>query len=100
MLQFRFQKFPLKSGFQVSVSVLVSTSYRHLSALVKDTAIGTGCHGFHPQTDQNGAQFRLRLSTATMFLRSCVAQALSRGDGPCLSLRASAEYREYNQDLI
>ena len=36
------------------------------------------------------AQCRQRLATVATFLRSCVAQALSRGDGPHHSLRASA----------
>ena len=36
------------------------------------------------------AQCRQRLAIAATFLRSCVAQALSRGDGPRHSLHASA----------
>ena len=36
------------------------------------------------------AQCRQRLATVAAFLRSCVAQALSRGDGPRHSLHASA----------
>ena len=40
------------------------------------------------------------LSTAVTLLRSCVAQALSRGDGPRHSLHASAQHREYNKNLI
>ena len=36
------------------------------------------------------AQCRQRLATAATFLRSCVVQALSRGDGPRHSLHASA----------
>ena len=35
-------------------------------------------------------QCRQRLATVATFLRSCVAQALSRGDGPRNSLHASA----------
>ena len=35
-------------------------------------------------------QRRQRLATVVTFLRSCVAQALSRGDGPRSSLHASA----------
>ena len=46
------------------------------------------------------AQCRQRLATVATFLRSCVTQALSRGDGPRNSLHASALYREYNEDLI
>ena len=36
------------------------------------------------------AQCRQRLATVATLLRSCVAQALSRGDGPRNSLHASA----------
>ena len=43
---------------------------------------------------------RQRLATAAMFLRSCVAEALSRGDELRPSLHVSAYYREYNEDLI
>ena len=46
------------------------------------------------------AQCRQRLATVATFLRSRVAQALSRGDGPRNSLHASAYYGEYNEDLI
>ena len=35
-------------------------------------------------------QCRQRLATVATFLRSCVAQTLSRGDGPYNSLHASA----------
>ena len=35
-------------------------------------------------------QCRQRLATVAMFLRSCVAQARSRGDGPRYSLHVSA----------
>ena len=41
-----------------------------------------------------------RARTATTFLRSCVAHALSREDEPRHSLHASAQYRDYNEDLI
>ena len=40
------------------------------------------------------------IATVATLLRSCVAQALSRGDGPRNSLHASAYYGEYNEDLI
>ena len=46
------------------------------------------------------AQCRQRLATAQTFLQSCIAQALSHGDGPRYSLHASAQCREYNEDLI
>ena len=48
----------------------------------------------------NRKQCRRRLATAATFLRSCVAQALSRRDGARQSLHASAQKREYNEDLI
>ena len=35
-----------------------------------------------------------------MFLRSCVAQALNRGDGSRYSLHASVFYHEYNKSFI
>ena len=38
------------------------------------------------------------VANAATFLRSCVAQAQSHGDGPRHPLRASAYYREYNED--
>ena len=40
------------------------------------------------------------LATAATFLRSCVVQALSLGDGSRHSLHASAYYREYNKDFL
>ena len=43
---------------------------------------------------------RQRLATVAMFLRSCVVQASSRGDGPRHALHASTQYRECNEDLI
>ena len=43
---------------------------------------------------------RHSVATVATFVRSCVAQALSRGDGPRHSLHASAKYGEYNEDLI
>ena len=43
---------------------------------------------------------RQRLATVATFVRSCVAQALSRGDGLRHSLHAWAQYDEYNEDLI
>ena len=37
----------------------------------------------------NRTQYCQRLATTAMFLRGCVAQAISRGDRPCHSLHAS-----------
>ena len=45
-------------------------------------------------------QYRQRLATAAMFLWSCAAQALSRGNGPRRSLHASAQHCEYNDNFI
>ena len=47
-------------------------------------------------------QRRQRLATAVTFLRSCVAQTLSRGDGPCQCplVTRFGVCREYNEDLI
>ena len=46
------------------------------------------------------AQYRQRLATVATFLRSCVTQALSRGDERHNSTHASAYYDECNEDLI
>ena len=48
----------------------------------------------------NRTQSRQWLTTAAMFLRSCVDQTLSRVDGSRHSLHTLAQYREYNKDLI
>ena len=36
----------------------------------------------------------------SLLRRSCVAQTLSRGDGPRSLLHVFAQYREYNEDVI
>ena len=69
-------------------------------------ATGAGGRGLDSRAGQidTSTQCRQRLATAATFLRNCVAycvaQALSRGDGPRYSLHASAYEREYNEDLI
>ena len=45
-------------------------------------------------------QCRQRFAIAATFLQSSVAQMLSHGDGPSHSLRNSAEYHVFNEDLI
>ena len=45
-------------------------------------------------------QCRQLRATAAMFLWSCVAQTLSRGDGCRHSLHVSVKYREYNENLM
>ena len=47
----------------------------------------------------NWTPCRQQLATAAMFLRSCVAQALSRQDRFRHLLHALVQYREYNEDL-
>ena len=75
-----------------------------LAQLLSAQAIGAEDLGFDSRAGQidyrAGQQCRQRLATAATFLRSCVAQALSRGDGPRHSLHASAYKREHNEDLI
>ena len=46
-------------------------------AVVRDTANGVGGMGF----DSRAGQIGYTVATAAMFLRSCVDQAFSRGDG-------------------
>ena len=48
------------------------------------------------------AQCRQRSPVAIVatFLRSCVAQALSRGDEPRHSIHTLAQYREFSEDLL
>ena len=46
------------------------------------------------------SESRQRLAIVATFVRNCVTQALSRGDGPRHSLHASVYYCEYNEDLI
>ena len=40
------------------------------------------------------------LCSIMLTVRSCVAQAISRGDGSRLSLHAAVQYREYNEGFI
>ena len=56
---------------------------------VKVVAIGAGGLGFDSRVGQIRL-YRQRRATAAMFLRSCVDQALSRGDGPRHWLHASS----------
>ena len=58
-----------------------------VGVVVKDIAIGTGCFGFDSRVGQMGSG---------MFIRSCVAQALSRNE-PHHSLQASPKYSEYDE---
>ena len=62
---------------------------RPVSSVAKRTLSVREVWGSIPRPVKS-AQSRQRLATAATFLRSCVAQALSRGDGPRRSLHASA----------
>ena len=58
------------------------------------TSLSPGGLEFDSLTDQ----IELSVVITAMFLRSCVAQALSCGDGSRHSLRAPSKYREYNEE--
>ena len=60
-------------------------SYPPVSSLAKHVGIGAGGLGI----DSRAAQIGYSVAIAAMFLRSCVAQAQSCGDGSRLSLHAS-----------
>ena len=60
-----------------------------LAQLLSARATGAGGLGFDSRVGQIGSE-RQRLAPAVTFLRSCLAQALSRGDWPCHSLHTSA----------
>ena len=57
--------------------------------------MGAGGLGFDSRTGQIGHN----VANAATFIRSCVAQALNRGDGPCHSFTRFGVYRQYNEDL-
>ena len=59
----------------------------YFGAKVKNIAIAAGLGSIREFV--KSAQCRQRFATAATFLRSCVVQALSRGDGPvtCYTLR-------------
>ena len=67
--------------------------------VVDDTAYGTGSLGFDSGAGQIGRSYQ-RLAAAATFLRSCVAQTRSRGDGRRHWLHASVQCHEYNEELI
>ena len=71
---------------------------RPVGSVVVHIAFGAGGLGIDSQSNQT--QCRQRLATAPTFLRSCVTQAISHGDGPLHSLHASVLSLEDNEDLI
>ena len=78
---------------ELQLCKLESQLYRRhaIHAAASHQVISTSEEGlwFDSRAGQIG-QCLPRLATAVMFLRICVAQALSRGDGPRHSLHASA----------
>ena len=62
---------------------------RLVGVVVKD--IGAAGLGFDSTSVRSDSESRLRLSTVAMFLRSCVAKVLSRGDGSHHSIEPALE---------
>ena len=71
------------------LDILSSKLRPAVSSVVKRTLSVREVWGSIPRPVKS-TQCRQRLATVATFLRSCVAQALSRGDGPRNSLHASA----------
>ena len=76
-------------GVKVIIFVLYAFNSPAVSSVAKRTLSVREVWGSIPGPVKS-AQCRQRLATVATFLRSCVAQALSRGDGPRNSLHASA----------
>ena len=74
--------------FQKNVTFLCVNTEQAVSSVAKRTLSVREVRGSIPGTVKS-TQCRQRLATVATFLRSCVAQALSRGDGRN-SLHASA----------
>ena len=66
----------------------------HIGVVVKDIAVGVQRLGLDSRSGQIGHND----ATAAVFLRSCIVQALSRGDRSRRPLHALAFYRECNED--
>ena len=77
----------------------VLTGHRSFSSVASQIVISAGGLGLNSLAGQIGTVSQW-LATVAAFLRSCVAQALSRGDGPRHSSHAFAQYRDYNENLI
>ena len=71
-----------------------------VGVVIKDIAISTRGLKFDSRAAEIGHSVANGSSLAAMFLRSCVAQALSPGGGPRHSLHSLAYYRGYNKDFI
>ena len=69
--------------------ILIRSCRPAVSSVAKHTLSVQEVLGSIPEPVKS-AQCRQQLATVAAFLRSCVAQALSRGDGPRNSLHASA----------
>ena len=66
-----------------------SEYYSCFRTVVKDTAVIAGSLGFDSRLGKISHIVANNDSTAATFLRSCVVQALNRGDGSRYSLHAS-----------
>ena len=72
---------------------LITILDRPVGEMVNDIAIGAGSRGFDYRAGKSDTML-------PPLRRCCVGQALGRGDGPHHWLHTSAQYREYNEDLI
>ena len=63
------------------IKALKKESHERIGVVVKTSVLPWEVWGLIPGP-VNRTQSRQRLATAAMFVRSCVDQALSRGDGP------------------
>ena len=84
---------PSTQTAQHPTAVITSRQLRSSALVLFRRTIGIGGHEewwIRFPGRLNRTQCRQRLATAAMFLRSCVAQTLSRGDGPRHSLHALA----------
>ena len=87
-------RFLFESGFY-SIRYMLDND-RSVGEVVRDTANGAGGLRF----DYRARKMRHSVANRSPPLRGfCVVQPLNRGDEPRHSLHASAQYREYNEDL-
>ena len=68
--------------------------------LTLNTSLSASGFGVRLPSRSNRTRCRQQLAPSAMFLQSCVAQTLSRRNGPRHSLRASAWCHEYGEGLI
>ena len=80
----------LKYMDRLKVRNVFYSCLRPVGVEAKDIAINAGVWGFDSLGRSDRTQCRQRLVIAAMFLQSCDARTLRRGDGPRHSLHASA----------